>query len=619
MKDAYKGRLKMARVPPMRATPSRRQRRKSLADIQVMQIEEATNYDKDAEIMDPVAVIREFKRHPQFCEELRKLTEVRVDDGLAPEERANQGRPRIDGRWDLLYLAFVITRDPAVWSFCRRWASSPIWQECGFAEVPHYNTVRERFAELEEKTDGFKTVKQMLVRNAKRYCPQIGQFVSYDHTGWQSDALVRHAPPEICDKCKAEQAAAFKSGQKWKKPGRYSKRLDSASFESERQSEAEDEDFELTGTPASSLTSIGLHQDDKGIRQLFRDQDGHIHFSWDTESGVRKYQDKGSWNGGLGGGLVDLCVGVGLAFDAFRADDAEFNHYVDIFEDCVESTGEAMIAVSIDKGNAVRDFYEFNTRRGVATVGPRRIYKNRKTGPDWRTERFDEHGHPRCPNCNGEGLMDMPNLTWYLDRHGEPRLRFRCASLYDDACKGTHSIACDEEWLLLQPLTVTHEFFQALRHLHENLERVWGHYRTRYAFAGKNQTSRLKRLGVSPQRLRGNAALLIDWFRVSLRHGWIGDWPTRNPHGPMPVGAPPEKLKKLADIRRARGLDVPYGKRWERLKERMKKKRRPPHSHRPSATALPLPPALPPATAPPPSSQADGPKIWIPPPDLGRS
>lgn len=177
--------------------------------------------------------------------------------------------------------------------------------------------MRKRFEELEEKTDGFKKVKQLLVRYAKRYCPEIGQFVFYDHTGWQSDARVQHAPPEICGKCKAERAAALKAGQKWRKPGRYSKRLDATSFESERQSEAENEAFELTGVPASSLTSVGPYEDDKGIRQLFRDQEEHIHFSWDTESGVRKYKDKSAWNGGLGGGLVDILTGVGLAFDAF--------------------------------------------------------------------------------------------------------------------------------------------------------------------------------------------------------------------------------------------------------------------------------------------------------------
>ena len=101
MKGAYSGRLKAAKVPPTFGLPKSRKRRKSFADVQVMQIEDATNYDKDNEITDPVALIREFKRHPQFCEELRKLTELSLDDGLAPEERANQGRPRINVHWDL--------------------------------------------------------------------------------------------------------------------------------------------------------------------------------------------------------------------------------------------------------------------------------------------------------------------------------------------------------------------------------------------------------------------------------------------------------------------------------------------------------------------------------------
>jgi hypothetical protein len=98
VKGAYAGRLKAARkpsVPPTYGKPKSPKRRLSLHEVEVMVVEEATNYDKDDEIIDPVELIREFKRHPQFCEELRKLTEVTVDDGLAPEERANQGRPRI--------------------------------------------------------------------------------------------------------------------------------------------------------------------------------------------------------------------------------------------------------------------------------------------------------------------------------------------------------------------------------------------------------------------------------------------------------------------------------------------------------------------------------------------
>lgn len=615
MKGAYTGRLKHAKVPPTFGQPRSRKRRLSLNEVQVMQIEDATNYDKDDEIIDPVQLIREFKRHPQFCEELRKLTEVTVDDGLAPEERADQGRPRMEGRWDLLYLAFVASRDPAPWSFRKRWLSSPIWHECGFDHVPHYNTIENHFIELEDMCEGFRTVKQRLVRQAKRHCPHIGRFTFYDFTGWHSNARIHHAPPEICTKCKEQKAAAAKAGLPWKPPGRYLKRLDATTAEGERQSEAEAESFEETGRPISAMTSVGV--DDKG-RQLFQDSDGHIHFSWDPESGLRKYKDKGSWLGGLGGGFVDVMLGVGLAFDAIRSDDAEFNHYPDLFDDLVASTGEEPVAVSIDKGNAVRDFYEHNTRRGVGTVGPRRIYKGKKTGPDWRSEDYDEHGHPRCTNCNGEGVMDKPQLGWYIDRHGEPRLRFRCSTPYDDGCKGTQSIACSREWLLLQPLTVTHEIFQTLRQLHGNLERVWGHYRARYASFGKDTTSRLKRLGVSPQRLRGNAALVIDWFRVMLRHGWLGSWRTQNSHGPKAAKQPLKRLKKIEDVRRARGLDVPYGKRWERLKERLKKKRHKPHTHG-AAAAGPAPPPLPglPVT-PPPKASPDGPKIWLPPPDLGR-
>lgn len=622
MKGAYSGRLKAAKVPKVPGThgawPRSRRKRRSLLDLEVLQMPEATNYDDDDEIMDPVELVREFKNHPQFCEELRKATEVTIDDGLAPEERANLGRPRMQVRWDLLYLAFVASRDPALWSFRKRWRSSLIWKECGFEEVPHYNTIRKHFIELEEKIEGFRRVKQLEIRHAKRHCEWIGCFLFYDHTGWQSHATIQHAPPEICEKCAKEKAAAEKDGRKWKKPGRFMNRIDAASFEKERSKEAESEEFEASGRPASAITSIGIDEE-RGI-QLFRDKDGHIHYSHDPESGLRKYEGKKSWNGGLGGGFVDVLLGVGIAFDAFRADDAEFNHYPEQFDDLVESIGELPIAVSIDKGNAVRDLYEHNTRRGVATVGPRRKYKGKASGPDWRRETHDEHGHPRCPNCNGEGLMDKPKLGLYFDRQGEPRLRFRCGDLYDDGCKGTHSVPCDLEWLLLQSLPITHPIFQTLRHLHENLERIWGHYRTRYAFAGKDTTCRLKRLGVRPQQLRGEAALLIDWFRVMLRHGWLGSWKTQNENEPVVVTAPLEKMEKIAKARRARGLDVPYGERWERLKERLKKKRRKPHTHGPPGQPPPTatsPPNPPPET-PPPEKRGSGPKIWLPPPDLDR-
>lgn len=608
--SSYRGSLKAAKVPPTFGSPGKRKRRRSFDELEIQQIAEATNYDKDEEIIDPVELVREFKRHPQFSDELRKLTEVTIDDGLAPNERADLGRPRMPGRWDLLYIAFVASRDPAPFSFWKRWRSSPIWAECGFEHRPHYNTIEKHFVELEERLDGFRHVKQLLVQHAKRHCPLVGVFNFYDFTGWQSHARIHHAPIEQCPECQKEKAEAQKAGKKWRAPGRTLKRAEASDFESERQKEADTEEHETRGRPRSALKAVGL---DESGNQLFLDDKNHVHFTRDSESGVRKYEGKGSWLGGLGGGFVDVLFGAGLAFDAFRADEAEFDHYPELYEDLVASIGEDPAAVSIDKGNAVRDLFEFNTRRGVGTAAPRRIYKNRRTGTDWRSENFDEHGHPRCQNCNGEGVMDQPSLGWFRDRQGDPRLRFRCATPYNDGCKKSQSIPCSEEWLLLQPLAITHPLFQTMRYLHNNLERIWGHYRSRYAYAGKDVTGRLKRPGVSPQRLRGQAALVIDWFRILLRHGWLGSWRTQNPNQPVGVSAT-KLVLNMERVRRARGLDVPYGKRWEKLKERMKKRRHKPYTHGASPPGG-APPAKPPAPPPP---KADGAKIWLPPPNLGR-
>jgi len=44
--------------------------------------------------------------------------------------------------------------------------------------------------------------------------------------------------------------------------------------------------------------------------------------------------------------------------------------------------------------------------------------------------------------------------------------------------------------------------------------------RKRYALAGKDTSGKLKRRAVvTAQQLRAEAALLIEWLRLSLRHG----------------------------------------------------------------------------------------------------
>ena len=203
-----------------------------------MQIEEAPRYEQGRdEIMDPVALIREFKRHPQFCEELRRLTELSLDDRLGAGKAGKPGSAAHAGSLGSPLPGVRPHPRSGSWSFYRRWKSSPLWQECGFTDLPHYNAVRTHFIELEEKTDGFKQVKQKLVRHAKGHCPQIWD--SSSPTTTPAGSPMRSFSTrrlQICGKCGAEQAAASRGpGRKWRKPGRYSKpNRFRGSFEAER-------------------------------------------------------------------------------------------------------------------------------------------------------------------------------------------------------------------------------------------------------------------------------------------------------------------------------------------------------------------------------------------------
>ena len=89
--------------------------------------------------------------------------------------------------------------------------------------------------------------------------------------------------------------------------------------------------------------------------------------------------------------------------------------------------------------------------------------------------------------------------------------------------------------------------------------------RKRYALAGKDTSGKLKRRAVvTAQQLRAEAALLIEWLRLSLRHGWIGSWANRNTNGPRPVDEK-GRTERILATRRKRALRFPYGKNGVRL------------------------------------------------------
>jgi len=74
-------------------------------------------------------VIREFKRHPQFCDLLTQLIEAEHGERSAVEgdvvdRRVARGRPRLNGNRALLYLAYVLSGYSGMWTFYDRLKST---------------------------------------------------------------------------------------------------------------------------------------------------------------------------------------------------------------------------------------------------------------------------------------------------------------------------------------------------------------------------------------------------------------------------------------------------------------------------------------------------------------
>ncbi len=139
---------------------------------------------------------------------------------------------------------------------------------------------------------------------------------------------------------------------------------------------------------------------------------------------------------------------------------------------------------------------------------------------------------------------------------------------------------------MLLPLSRKTELFHAVAHAHSNHENTFNLIRDRHGVAGKDLTGELARPGVPPQRLRAWAGLMLDWFRLNLRHGWVtsvglevrqnGAMPERlsGRHDPLTgevveVGVGTEGLGRLLRERKDAGLALPYGSAWRRLQERV--------------------------------------------------
>jgi hypothetical protein len=272
---------------------------------------------------------------------------------------------------------------------------------------------------------------------------------------------------------------------------------------------------------------------------------------------TKRKRDK-FWLGGIMVAGVDDFLGAPLAVANIAADEHEHHAYPGLMEEIIEAIGDRPLAMTGDRAHSIKSVFEFNTTRGIASALPWRKPQAGVERVDVRTDEYDEHGIPSCGYCGGPTQLESAGLGFYLDARDKPRLRFKCLLRHTPECERSQSIACEKDWRLLVPVSRLTPYYHSLRKGHESVEKVFRHWRDRYGVAGKNADTRLKRPGLPFQQLRASAALVVEWFRICLRYGWLGSARRRN-LGELRRVDGTKRLKAVLEARKKRGLNLPRG------------------------------------------------------------
>ncbi len=560
---AYTGRLKAARVPPAGAEQfwrKRAKKRPSLKGFVLEQVPEATEYSDDDALMDPVEVVRLVKSFPEIDAQLKEAFSLDPDDGLAPEPK--RGRPRHEGRFDLLYLAFGASRDPAMESFWHRYRSSLVWEVCEFTNGrPDYDTMRNYFIAYEKlERRGYREAAHRLIRNGKKHDRLLGLFLIIDATRFDSVAVHEHCCPDPV-KCRKrweeEKKQLGKAGKGRKGPAQFLVRATDDTYNEAKSEEVAAAELAEGELPPTVAPPVGVHG-----RYLYREVNGHLYRTLDKSGGLRKYKKAKpeSWHGGLLQAFVCPRYRTSIDYQAFASDQMEYDHLPDAWENIEDALGERPLGVSLDGLYATFPCSEFFSRRGTMPIKPH-TKRESQTREEMRCDVFDEHQVIRCQHCGSE----TEHEPYFIFQNGDPRIRVRCLTPHTEACYSWQSVPCAEHWGWVSPLNYKDKVINQVREWHSQMEGFFDSRRARYALAGKDTRSRIRRRQVVPaMQLRAEAALFIDWLRLSLRHGWIGSWKNRNENQPAPIDDK-GRLATILRARRRRALQFPYGKQAVKL------------------------------------------------------
>lgn len=473
-----------------------------------VQLPGATRFsEEDAAFFDPVRLVRFIQQAKSVAPVRRALAEAKVSHGHGPR--------RADGDWALAFLAFVVSREPNVQPWYRTAATNAaLWRECGFTSVPAYQTVWQRFAELEQFPDVFARASHHLIDIARRRDPRIGMHLAVDGTESQTHAQPAHACPPGVD-------CPTRDHQRGPRLPRVGVEEAIALRQHEAIVEEPEEENTSTHTPTPGLEPVPENYTEVAPDGLLFTSCGHYWLSRDASAGTRKYKGGKVWHGYISNKAVDSATGLTVAVLYTPASVNESVAFPDLYEMTREAVGTDPIAIITDRGYVTDAVARYCTERGVTQVAPYRKRNRNDPASATATDRVDQHGIPRCKHCGLSG--DFVRFS----EVGSPRVWFRCPLPTTAGCTKVQSIACSEEIRRLLPIWRTSPVYAALRaqmgvreHAHEDM-------RTYFRSGGKTLRDRQRRAGIACQQLRANAAILAQWLWALLRQGWLGSRPER--------------------------------------------------------------------------------------------
>lgn len=485
------------------------------------------------------------------------------------------GRPRLAGDWPLVFLAYTHSGVVDVEPWLRD--SDPLmWWEAGFTRRPRYETVRNRFLELEALAiEEFFEASAELIRLAiAETGGRVAFDLSIDCTEAETNARLHHdcGPDDNCPgwgrKRKDRHGRVLKEGAD------NGQQQDDETTERESGLAAKAPIEQATGDrharSEEPLVEGEEEQDLRGdVESVDLLDDGTVRVKtanhyWrllDPTAGVRAYTGpKGATS--FWAGFYDLKVschtfGKTIVQLVEAADETECSLFPDALERVLRICGEGHVrSMNADKGFATKPVCQSLVEHGITPVMPLRSYRGEDEKPPDR-ELFDRDGVPRCKHCGGDTVFVR------FAKSPKPRLWFKCAKpstrcVDKNGQPKQQTIYCSVDPRYLIPLWRTTPAWQALSHLGLSHERTHHLGRVRHKSAGKNYDSRPKRIGRDWQQLRANAAVTVTWLKIAWRMGWLPESFLRNNEQPY-LQDGTEFAARISAYRRAEGLTRRYG------------------------------------------------------------